>query len=268
MNPTTPPPPTRRVTVVLSGGEDTQTLTTLGLVVAEVGSEVAGLFLEDEDLFRLAELPLSHEVTRLAARLRPLRVAELERQFRVKALQAERTLQSTAERAGLRWSFRRVRARLGAVLDEARDAELLLLGAYRRPAVSAADIRALYRQPRAGVPEMRPVVVLFDGSEGSSQALSTAIRVANATEHPLDILLWAPDPDALEGLRDQAEAVPGAQRARFTAVAGEEFQGLLGAVRARRPALLVVVTGEPPMEAHHFDELRRGAGCPMLVLRP
>lgn len=259
----------RRLTVVLGGGEtDAQALAMLNSVLDELASEVIGLFLEDADLSRIAELPWSQEISRLTSRAQPLRITELQRQVRVQAIRAERAVQLSAERVGLKWSFHRMRGRLSAALQASQDVELLLLSAARRMLGAAAEARALSRSLGLVRHETaRPIVAVFDGSERAERALRTAVRLANSTHRQLLILLPADTEDALRERRARATVLLGEARAGFLTVPSAEIDALVKALRARSAALCVIAADEALLEESTLGRLREFATCPVLIVR-
>jgi hypothetical protein len=257
-----------RVTVVLSGGEaDRETLMTLALMHSDIGSEVVGLFLEDSDLLRIAGLPWSHEVSRFSPKARPLEVSEIERQMRAQATRARRALQETAERAGLRWSFRTVRGQLAAAMQSASEGDLLLLSASKRPAATAAEVRALLRGTRSGNRKTKAIAVVFAGSEHSARSLAAATRLSKSGSRPLDILVPPTALAAVEAQRARDEVPYMDRDTRVVAVPSLETDDFIRALRNRHPALLVIDANEAFAEGPRLASLRRNAGCPLLVIR-
>jgi hypothetical protein len=260
----------RRLTVVLGGGEtDAQALTMLNSVLDELASEVTGLFLEDADFSRIAELPWSQEISRLTSRAHPLRITELQRQVRVQAVRAERAVQLSAERVGLKWSFHRMRGRLSVALQASQDVELLLLSEARRMLGAAAETRALSRSSGLVRHETaRPIVAVFDGSERAERALRTAVRLANSTHRQLVILLPGGDTeDALRERRARATVLVGEAQAGFVRVPIAGIDALVKALRARSAALCVIAADEALLEESTLARLREFATCPLLIVR-
>ena len=259
----------RRLTVVLGGGEtDAQALTMLNSVLDELASEVTGLFLEDADLSRIAELPWSQEISRLTSRAHPLRITDLQRQVRVQAIRAERAVQLSAERVGLKWSFHRMRGRLSVALQASEDVELLLLSAARRMLGAAAETRTLSRSSGLVRHEAaRPIVAVFDGSERAERALRTAVRLANSTHRQLVILLPGDTEDALRERRARATVLVGEAQAGFVRVPSAGIDALVKALRARSAALCVIAADEALLEESTLGRLREFATCPVLIVR-
>ena len=173
-------PPSRRVLAALHPGDDPQNaLDCACALAAEMGSELAGLFLEDQALFDLVDLP-GVEVSRSTGALRPLDLATLERDLRAGAEDARRKLSRLAAESRVAWSFEVRRGRAGETVMEAmRSARLVV--------VSRGAFDPLGAARRAGGPG--PVLVLLEESPGESAALDAALGAARRMGAPLSALL-------------------------------------------------------------------------------
>ena len=107
---------TLRISVVFGGQADEALSSILSSLVSGRHADVAGVFVEDRSLFRMAELPFATEVCRVSAVRRPVSTRELERQMKLLALRAEAVVRRVAEGTGTPWSFRRHRGRLSTAL--------------------------------------------------------------------------------------------------------------------------------------------------------
>lgn len=258
----------RRIVVVFGGGgSNTSVAGVLSSLVSESGAEIAGVFLEDHSLFRLAELPFTTELCRMTTTRRPLTTAALERQMTVQAMHAERAVRSVAERTGSRWSFRKHRGRLSTALAESRDVDLLLIGTARAALMSAGEIRTTARTVRAGeVESPRPVAVLVDHTEDAAQALNAGMELAERTSRGL--IVFHLD-EATKDHVDLGRRVlsHGPKRAAIRTVQTAEIGTLLAAVRRAAPAVLIVGASETGFDEPRIAALQRGLRCPVVVAR-
>jgi len=239
----------------------------LSSLVSGSGADIAGVFLEDHGLFRLAELPFTTELCRITTTRRPLTTGELERQMRVQARYAEQAVRSVAERAGSPWSFRTHRGKLSTALAEARDVDLLLLGAARWVVASAAELHATARMVRAGQVELlRPVAVLFDHADTAARALDAGIELAEQTGRALTVFLSDEAFEAHPELTRQLRSL-GPKRSAIRTVPSTEPGALLAAVRRAAPAVLIVGASETGFEEPRIGALQRELRCPMVVVR-
>jgi nucleotide-binding universal stress UspA family protein len=173
-------------------------------LAAELRAELHGLFVEDDNLYRLCSLPFSQEISRYSARPRPLDRQAVERQLRATAGALRQKLVRTAEAAQVTWSFRTVR---GCVADEllaaAENALLLSLGQALDDALTATQTTSpqttMRQTPRPGLPlsgadqGRPPLTVLYTGTPSAGRALDLATRLAQREQRPLQILWHPPD---------------------------------------------------------------------------
>jgi nucleotide-binding universal stress UspA family protein len=186
------------------------------VLAAGLQAELVGLFVEDADLLRLAELPFARELGLYSAASRPLDSSQMERQLRTRAHRAEQALAAVAGRAQVRWSFRVARGAIAAeLLAAAAEADLISLGkvgwslAGRRRVGSTAQAilsqasgSALILQHGAHL--RSPFVLVYDGSAPARKALSIAARLVAGKGADLLILVAADDPGEVQSLQAQA----------------------------------------------------------------
>lgn len=169
-----------RIWVALDSASQNEAALEVATALArDARAEVAGLYVEDADLLRLAGLPMAAEMNPLSTVLRPIGTTDIERQLRGQAARIERDLARRARHAGLAWSFHVRRGNpLLEALALAAAHEVMVLGGRRlappqRPALA----------PRAG-----PVVLLLDGDSAAPAAKSLAHGAALRLDARLEVL--------------------------------------------------------------------------------
>jgi nucleotide-binding universal stress UspA family protein len=183
----------RRILVALdSSRHSLAALEAAGELAAHTEAELLGLFVEDINLLRLAKLPFASQVSWTARAAESVDSARMERELRAQAEQARQALAAVAGRLRVPWSFRVVRGEVAAeVLAAAEKADLLTLGkrglalSGQRLGSTAHAALTRLRRPlllsQHGSRLRQPVLVVYDGSEGSRQALNVALGLAPAT---------------------------------------------------------------------------------------
>ena len=255
----------RRITVALRGhGSDARLLDAAARLARETAAELTGVFLEDIDLLRLAELPLAIEICRTTNVRRRVEASEVVRELTAQAAAAEQALARVAAEAGVSWSFRVMRGALGALLESAADEADITI-------VAAARASWGYRQ-RAGDDDRReqdtaPVAVVFDASEPAKRALDIAARLAVAEKRPLTVILRSREADADENLREQAQLALGGLAVRFQVLGPPEDVSLTEFVRAQDPSMLVLPVPQSPSRAEVVHDLERRLQVPTLLVR-
>lgn len=241
-------------------------------LAARTGGDLLGLYVEDEDFLRLADLPAARFVDARSAAVRPHDVATMERELRHLAEGARRAIEETARRARVRWSFRVVRGPVPpCVLAEAAHADLVALGRTGheghagRPLGSTARTLVAYAPAsvlllRRGERVAPPILVAYDGTDVADRALDLAGRLRG--KDPLCVLLAAERPDEATALRARAEeALPAPGSAvRFRGVAPRD---LVAAVRGEHAGLLLLPAAPGSALVGRLDEIP----CPVLLVR-
>jgi nucleotide-binding universal stress UspA family protein len=176
-------------------------------VARRVGAELAGLFVEDEDVLRLAALPFG--VVRVPSGAREaLDLATVQAELRALAARAREALERAASGQRIACTFRVARGRVVAeVLAAAEEADLLVLGTggHRRSgrALVGETARAAAARARTPVLLLRqgarfgdPIVAVDDGSPAAPRALEAARALSGGTA-PVVVEAAAAGPAAL-----------------------------------------------------------------------
>lgn len=247
--------PTFRITVVLGGAEPSRSLLdTLLPIVRGRSAEVLGLFVEDAELLRLAALPFSQELCRLTLTERRLDPAEMERQFRVRARLAQRTLDAALGVEHARCSFRTVRGTLGSLLpDEAGDVDVVVVGPGR----------ALFRSADRSARGPAPVVVASTESEAGHRARELGARLAQTSQRPLMLIALASAPAA-----DEPPAARSAGREPPMPRPVPADPVLIAESARRAGAHALIVEARPEwLAGAGLRALRAELPCPVLLVR-
>jgi nucleotide-binding universal stress UspA family protein len=188
-------------------------------MAARLKAELIGIFVEDINLLRVAGLPFAEEVRLYSSTTTKLDAGELERLLRQQAKQARELLQRTAEARTLRHTFRVLRGMVPEQLMQAApEADILVLGrsgrspscrkglgSTARAALSECKMNVMLMRPGVTATE-GPLLLLYDGSDASKRALSTALEIAGPTS-TLHLLVTEPDPQAVARCKQVTETI-------------------------------------------------------------
>ena len=187
-------------------------------------AELATMFVESEDLFRVAELPGAREIGLYSGSLRRIEPRDLELQLRAHATRASRATEEIAGRFEVTWSFRVLRGRgPEAVLDALRDPSLVAIR-------GASDVAATRRD----------VVVGFEDSAAGRRAAATAAELSRAGRGRMRILLATPDRDHRQRLEIERLVGAAGVAAQIEDLPGDLIERLRDVLRRIPDALLVV----------------------------
>lgn len=273
--------PIRRILVALDVSAHSQAaLEAAANVAALLEAELVGIFVEDINLLRVAQLPFVQEVCFPMAEVRDIGVSQMERHWRSQANEARRQLGEMAAERRVKWSFRVVR---GPVSDElltaALDMDLLALGrlgrsSSRRAQLGSTARKAIYEGSgpvllmHAGIDLEQPVLVIFDGSDASYRALDVAATLALTSGH-LRILIWTEDHDLaqvfkgeiVDRLQDQEIEIS------YRRFYPEEEGKLVDMFQNSNIGLLVFGTTKSHLASFSIQSLLELLDVPVLVIR-
>lgn len=250
-------------------------------LAASVHAELVGLFVEDENLLRLAALPFANEVRWPFSSRRGLDQARMERELHLMASQARRALALAAEQAETEWTFRVVRGTVSEeVLNAALEADLLTLGRASRPltrrvrlgsTAQAAAIRSrhLVLLARKNADPELPIVVTYDGSQVAGRVLDAAVQMAQVSDSNLVVLVMADEAEHAPQLAEEAskhlENRVAHAEYRYLPNNGEEK---LSTVLQQERGGLIVLGGESErLRGQRLHELLDELDCPVLLVR-
>lgn len=268
--------PLRRILVAIDASRPSlEALEAAAILAARHGAELAGLFVEDIDLLRAAELPFAGPLALIGGS--PLPAASIGASVRALAERARAALAEVATTRQLRWSFRVARGRVEVeVLQAAVEADLLALGRVgrglaggRRPGSTAQAAASRARAPvllAAGeAANALPLWVAWDGSSGAEAALDLALRLAGSGDASPVLLVAAAGPAEAEALAAAASARAGRPLAwRF---AGGPSPGDLRRALPFRAALVVGPASPVVGGTAGLERLLADARGPVLLAR-
>jgi nucleotide-binding universal stress UspA family protein len=210
----------RRIVVALDGSPTSlAALEATAELAAAWGSEVAGLFVEDTSLLRMASLPFAREVGSHSGAHRAINPDQFEREFRSQAERARNTLWYVAERFRLTASFQvkrgPVRAELIAALS---DADMLAMGKGGRSVAASLGLGTNARAVAANAGGIvllfshvarveGPPAVVYDGSSSGDVALDAAAELARTLGTALLVLCPAEAELGKSELEEKAASV-------------------------------------------------------------
>jgi nucleotide-binding universal stress UspA family protein len=250
-----------------------------------IEAELEGLFVEDIDLMRLAELPFAHELSLPTGLPQPLDLASMEREMRMLAAGARRMLETRAREMHVRCSFRVVRGRIEAEVRAAADtADLVILDRAGATVTRHVRLKSIAGQAAKGAPHsvllLRGVqaaigsaVVVCDGTAASDRALAAAARLGSrlrrAGETGITVLCLGDTRAAAQ--RAEQKARDALQRegivATFRTLIGASPAGLAAALRLPADVLLVLSAELPLIAFEEGERFLADSEGPVLLVR-
>jgi len=272
----------RRILVALDTSQESlAALTTAVLVARRFRAELAGLFVEDADLFKLAQHSFAREINLQTRARRTLDPDLIAHELKLQAARARRALEEAAEQFRLPWSFRVSRGKVEAeLIAAALEADLVAVGKAIRPLTGAMRLGRTVQALASGctrsvlfaVPESslgESVALAYDGSPTAADALDLAARIADNDGGRLAVFLVAESSDAAA---EYESAVRRRLRGRhldlsFRRVYGRKCRDILQMIDAERPRLFVVGVAPGSDADEALRPVLECSTCPVLLVR-
>lgn len=273
----------RRILVALDASPHSEAaLQTAAQLAAVLQAELHGIFVEDEDLLRLADLPQAREISAFTTPARTMTPRRVGRQLRRQADRARRALHEVARRFELEHDFSVVRGRVAAMLVEAAaEADLISIGKASSRRSSRRKLgqtaRTVLEQASSSVLVLRstlrddgPLMVYYDGTPPAESALRLAVTLARQRPGTaLTVLLPAVDADEIQRLNEAitdryGPTVPGLHVHPLTQV---EAARLATVVHHRPDGLIILPDEAPPLRDANLQTFLYDVDQPVLVVR-
>lgn len=255
-------------------------------MAARLRAELIGLFVEDINLFRVAELDVAREFRRVQSEwVASPGLGEMESELRALASQARRAFEDVGRRSGVPHRFRITRGQVThELIAAAEDADLLILGwASRSPfglPVSGRRLGATARSVargarrsvlllRSGARFVRPAMVVYDGTISSARALSAALGMTDGGHELLNVLVVGNDVATTRQRQTKVRAW--LRRRRVQSSIGtmvEPTPARIAALLQQSGCLTLVVHADSPLLSGQAGEtLLDAVECPVLIVR-
>jgi len=266
----------RVVVTIDASSESHPAIDTAVRLAARAKAPIHGIFVEDEDLLHLADLPFARQITH-GGESRPLTREAVELHLRAAAERACRELFAAAEAFGVKGSFEILRAPSANALGAIGERDFAVAGALTRPVAGQFRLECrwwssintaqgpvlLARHAWAAAGSV--VTLLRDKSPAAERLLMAAVQVAEAGGAPLNIIC----PPALmrsgsfeQWLTDRA----GPARVRVHA-APEEPSALHELVSGLDCRLLAIDAATAEDRGGLLRELAARLACDLLIVR-
>ena len=224
--------------------------------------ELAGLFVENLDLLRLAALPITREVGAVSGAVRAIELTDVEHSLRAQAEQVRTILSSLAAELDLPWSFRVERGDLlERVLAELSDTAAAVFAPAPRKVHLAVRLAA-------GAPPLRQILVVHDPTPAGGRAANAAQHLSLTSGAALTVAIVSREEKPLALLAEKAvESLPGLRAdAKCLRLADTSIEELAKAARATACDMLVLSTNVFPSQRREFRALLQRVRCPVAVV--
>lgn len=270
----------RRILVALDASTNSREALATAVNLAEtLRSEIHGIFVEDINLLRLAELPFAREIQFADNAFRQLEMDGLQRKLRSRAAILRHELEELTNERKITATFSVSRGPVEReLLAAALDTDILAVGRLGHSLLNRMSLgstaRAVLARATSAVllvkahVESGPIVVLYDGSATGLRALRLAVDLA-AVGGDLRVLVWATDEAEAFERRQFATRLLEEKgiAAQFQHLSGDLPQRVLQWVNRQKGNLLLLGGGENHLPPDIFGELLDEAEQHILIIK-
>ncbi len=226
-----------------------QTLELAAALATSVGADLEVVFVEDANLLRLADVPVTREVDRISGMTRELDSRRVLRALHCETRQLRRELSRIGRTTSVRSTVRVVRGHyLTEALAASASVDVTFVHAAGQPLPGEHSSSASERPLAAGAAHGRvqrpagrkPLWTLFDGSPASHRALEVAVKLARTLACSPVVVLCARDTDEIERRKRAAQTAAGRVELRYLVVAENRFSELSQVLAPGSGRLLVL----------------------------
>lgn len=184
-----------RILVVVDNSlQNYDALETAAEFASYLKAHLMALFIEDVNLFKLAELPFAKELDRLSGAMRPLEPDALTRALQADAQKLQRRLAEESERRQISVSMKVVRGHYSAIaMQMAEKSDIVFVDDMGTSPYGTAKPGALRRSRIPGA--HKPIWVLYDGPADPQRCLSLALSLAQKIRSEMIVIV----PDGAAG---------------------------------------------------------------------
>ncbi len=253
-----------RVTVVIDASRSSvDTLKTAADIAARVQAHLMALFIEDINLFSLAELPFARELDRTSGASRPLDRHAVTRALQADAERIRQLLENESAQRQIKTSLKVVRGHyVSAAMQAAEETDVVILSHVAGVRLRTVAARMQRRRPARGAGP-RPVWTVFDGSPAAQRALAMARDFSIERGAELVVVIAR---RSFKRLAAEAKDLLGDAPVRFRAIAGGDAGEALRAILAEGSSMFFWPRGESSLfgklPAFLLDELV----CPLIIV--
>lgn len=203
-----------------------ETLEMAAALATATGAHLDVIFVQDANLLRIADLPVTREIDRISGMAREIDGSRIRRALECEARQLRIALARIGRTSAVRSTMRVVHGRvLGEALAASTSVEVTFVHGTRR------DLPGLWAG-RAGPPgtpgarrRRRHVMALFKGGPESERALRVAATLAQMVGGGLTVLVPSRGDEGAEGYKREARGIVSEKEIRF--VEGAEGRTLM-----------------------------------------
>ncbi|MCK5359582.1 MAG: hypothetical protein KAJ95_03095, partial [Gammaproteobacteria bacterium] len=242
-------------------------------LAASLQAELEGIFIEDINLIRLAELPFTREIRPATMTEETVNLQRMEQELRSLARQEQKKLELIAREKGISCSFRVRRGQIKTELMEAvTEVDVLTLC---RPGYVSEKFRRQtigYTMGTVALPVKQvrsSVSVIFGRAQNEKRALMAAARFADRLHVDISVLVTGDSDTEKDDLQHEANTILGSQtqRVNYIRLSRNQVSDLVIATASSNSQVLLVNSNNSLVTGGQLWHYLEQVSCPVLIVR-
>lgn len=259
----------RRVAIALdASGQSNQALQAAAELAASLQAELEGIFIEDINLIRLAELPFTREIRPASMTETVVDLQRMEQELRSQARQQRQKLELIAREKGISCSFSTRRGHIKAeLMQTAAEVDFLT---FCSPDQRPDRLKAKTIDNAVSWSQAQPsITVIFGNAQDGNGMLIAAAHLAERLAMHLSILLVGETDEETEELQRAARSILAGEKltANFIPLPACQVSDLIIATDSANSRLLLVNSNNPVVTGGELWHYLEQISCPVLIVR-
>lgn len=259
----------RRVAIALdTSGQSNQALQAAAELAASLQAELEGIFIEDINLIRLAELPFTREIRPASMTEEVLDLQRMEQELRSQARQQRQKLELIAREKGISCSFSTRRGHVKAeLMQTAAEVDFLT---FCSPDQRPDRLQTKTIGNAVSWSQARPsITVIFSNPQHGNGMLMAAARLAERLAMDLGVLLVGKTDEETGELQRAASSILADEEltANFIPLPACQVSDLIIATDSANSRLLLVNNSNPVVTDGELWHYMEQISCPVLIVR-
>ena len=220
-----------------------------------------GLFIEEENLLRAADLSLSREISLWSAQERHINGESIQRMLRANARYKQKELEKVAREGKVEYTFEVIRGERTRWIRESVNTSGVLFIGGKNQALKR------YQHLKYCSWDKAPLQIIYSGSPASERALKTAVQIAELNKRPLLVLTTAEVSDEIF-LRKQISLLLKKRHVTTVTIEKNTNGDVYNALRKQPIHMLILPSDiEWTHDPEQLESLLRQAHCPVILVR-
>ena len=228
-------------------------------------AEVSGVFIEDLEMLRAAQLPIALELCRTTNLIRPVISSEIELALNSSAAAARRIVSDTAQKIGTKWTFSIVRQHIAsAILELAKATDVTVYAIETLVPQRPRSVKTSSTMPSL---QRETIVVFLDHSAASKRALTIAKALSETLHMPITPIIIATNTADSEKIYKILEDKDASLTRHVELLQCPQFAMLVSAARSHQPAAVVLPISILNGLSQRINELEATLGRSIVIVR-